>query len=100
MFLKTVLYSQKTRRTKKIRKTHSGLVWILFLETVYVLKNRENKENRENTFRACLVPVLENCFMFSKNKENKENRENTFGACLDPIFRNCFCTKKRGEQSK
>ena len=55
----------------------------------------ENKENRENTFRACLVPGFENCFMFSKNKKNKENRENTLGACLDPVFRNCLCSKNR-----
>ena len=42
----------------------------------------------DNTFRACLVSVFENYFLFSKNKENKENRENMFGACLAPIFRN------------
>ena len=44
----------------------------------------------ENSFRACLVYVLENCFLFSKNKENKENRENTFGACLALVFRKMF----------
>ena len=63
-----------------------GLVWLMFLETVYVLKNRENKEIGENIFGACLVPIFENCFRFSKNKKNKENRKNMFRACLVLIF--------------